>query len=156
MYIRQRRQLPLNLCKFNCPTRVDPDNEVTISNSTLHDEIEHNIQSHENIDGLPIAISKGTRGLHKTTFISSCTFLTFTNFSPSQYTFLCNLKINTVSNTLSEDLTNKNWKHMNVKIKAWDKTKTWEWWSCQQGKKLRGCNANGFTQFCTGRMDRTI
>lgn len=86
---------------------------------------------------LPIAIRKGTR---------TCTqhpmshFMTFNKFSMVHKSFLTQLRTIAILKTLSETLSNENWRQvMKVEMEVVEKNGTWEIVDFPKGKSVVSC-----------------
>ena len=106
-------------------------NEVTISH--LPSQIESELE-------LPIAIRKGTRECTKRSLYPLSHVVSFKKLSWSYKSFLTSLNNIHIPTTLSEALSNENWKQaMNAKMKILEKNNTWELVDLPAGKRPVGC-----------------
>lgn len=97
-------------------SEVSDGTEVTIENSTTHDE--HALD-------IPIALCKGTKECTKNPRYPRSNVVTFGNFSPPHRSFLVNLSNIHIPSTLSEALSNEKWKQaINEEMKALGKNNT--------------------------------
>lgn len=121
-------------------SNLSSGNEVQITDPSV---TESDVPIESNDLELPIAIRKGTRECTKSLpkpVYPLAQFLSFKHFSPSHRAFLMSLNTIAIPNTLSEALSNKEWKQaMNVEMEALEKNGTWELVRLPKGKKPVGC-----------------
>ena len=106
---------------------LSPGNEVTTPISFLQDELEHNSFEPKEHDPQPIALRKGTRECTKRPLYPFSHVVSFEKFSPTHRTFLTSLNSIHTPTSLSEALSNENWRQaLNVEMQALEKNKIWE------------------------------
>ena len=126
------------------PARVQdssPNSEnkvTTISEPSLQ---ENALLDFEDADlYLPIALRKKQRECTKHPRYPLSHFMSFDKFSPAHKAFLVSLNSITVPETLSEALSQEEWrKAMRVEMEALEKNQTWEVTELPKGKKPVGC-----------------
>ena len=114
------------------------ENEVTISHPPL--QTASKLQSTKPLDhNLLIALKKGTRECTKHP-LYPLYHVSFEKLYPSHKSFFTSLNNIHIPITLSEALSNENWKQfLNAKMEASKKNKTWELIDLLVGKKPKGC-----------------